>query len=152
MPSSSKTTVHGGAGESEERKARPGVKVSDCISLSRYDRSSAIWQSVDEREGGPRLRVPEFKMGWPQRLAALLLFLFLAQCTWVISRQQLSTDDYRFARCGREMWENPSPLAGYFTSCGNLNGDGTFGYRVAGFPLTTQRLVLLAIDKMRSPE
>ncbi|WP_238398387.1 hypothetical protein [Edaphobacter sp. 12200R-103] len=91
-------------------------------------------------------------MGWPQRLAALLLFLFLAQCTWVISRQQLSTDDYRFARCGREMWENPSPLAGYFTSCGNLNGDGTFGYRVAGLPLTAQRLVLLAIDKTRSPE
>lgn len=91
-------------------------------------------------------------MGWPQRLAALLLFLFLAQCTWVISRQQLSTDDYRFARCGREMWENPSPLAGYFTSCGNLNGDGTFGYRVAGFPLTAQRLALLAVDKMRSPE
>jgi hypothetical protein len=91
-------------------------------------------------------------MGWPQRLAALLLFLFLAQCTWVISRQQLSTDDYRFARCGREMWENPSPLAGYFTSCGNLNGDGTFGYRVAGLPLTAQRLVLLAVDKTRSPE
>ncbi|MEG9436766.1 hypothetical protein JAO29_11400 [Edaphobacter sp. HDX4] len=98
------------------------------------------------------MKLAEFKMGWPQRLAALLLLLFLAQCTWVISRQQLSTDDYRFARCGREMWENPSPLAGYFTSCGNLNGDGTFGYRVAGLPLTAQRLVLLAVDKLRSPE
>ncbi len=91
-------------------------------------------------------------MGWPQRLAALLLLFFLAQCTWVISRQQLSSDDYRFARCGREMWERPSPLAGYFTSCGNLNGDGTFGYRVAGLPLTAQRLVLLTADKFRSPE
>lgn len=91
-------------------------------------------------------------MGWPQRLAALLLVLFLSQCFWVISHQQLSTDDYRFARCGREMWERPSPLAGYFTSCGNLNGDGTFGYRVAGLPLSAQRLALLAIDKMRSPE
>jgi hypothetical protein len=91
-------------------------------------------------------------MGWLQRLAALLLVLFLSQCLWVISRQQLSTDDYRFARCGREMWERPSPLAGYFTSCGNLNGDGTFGYRVAGFPLTAQRLVLFAADKLRSPE
>jgi hypothetical protein len=78
--------------------------------------------------------------------------LFLGQCLWVISRQELSTDDYRFARCGREMWENPSPLTGYFTSCGNLHGDGTFGYRVAGFPLTAQRLTLLAIDKFRSPE
>lgn len=91
-------------------------------------------------------------MGLPQRLAALLLVLFLAQCLWVISHQELSAEDYRFARCGREMWERPSPLAGYFTSCGNLNGDGTFGYRVAGLPLTAQRLTLLAIDKFRSPE
>lgn len=98
------------------------------------------------------MKFPAFKMGQPQRLAALLLVLFLAQCLWVISRQQLSTEDYRFARCGREMWERPSPLAGYFTSCGNLNGDGTFGYRVAGLPLTAQRLVLLAADKMRKPE
>ena len=37
------------------------------------------------------------------------------------------------ALCGREMWEQPSPLEGYFTTCGNLNGDGTFAYRVAGF-------------------
>lgn len=98
------------------------------------------------------MKFPEFKAGWPQRLAALLLVLFLAQCLWVISRQQLSTDDYRYARCGREMWEKPSPLAGYFTSCGNLNGDGTFAYRVAGLPLTAQRVVLLAADKLRTPE
>src|SRR5215472_4130085 len=91
-------------------------------------------------------------MGRPQRLAALLLLGFLVQCLWVINRQQLSPQDYRYARCGREMWEKPSPLAGYFTSCGNLNGDGTFAYRVAGFPLTAQRLTLLAIDKLRSPE
>jgi hypothetical protein len=98
------------------------------------------------------LKLPAFKLGLPQRLAALLLVLFLAQCVWVISRQQLSTDDYRFARCGREMWERPSPLAGYFTSCGNLNGDGTFAYRVAGLPLTAQRLFLQATDKLRKPE
>ncbi len=91
-------------------------------------------------------------MGRPQRLAALLLLFFLAECLWVVSRQRLSPEDYRYARCGREMWEKPSPLAGYFTSCGNLNGDGTFAYRVAGFPLTVQRLTLLTIDKFRSPE
>ena len=45
----------------------------------------------------------------------------------------------------------PSPLAGYFTTCGNLNGDGTFAYRVAGLPLTLQRLTLLAIDHFRAP-
>ena len=79
---------------------------------------------------------PRIQIGRPQRLAALLLLIFLAQCLWVVGHQQLSTTDYRFARCGREMWERPSPLAGYFTTCGNLNGDGTFAYRIAGFPLT----------------
>jgi hypothetical protein len=98
------------------------------------------------------LKFPKFQIGRPQQLAALLLLIFLVQCLWVVSRQQLSPEDYRFARCGREMWERPSPLAGYFTTCGNLNGDGTFAYRVAGFPLTVQRLVLLAGDKLRSPE
>ena len=95
---------------------------------------------------------PRIQIGWPQRLAALLLLLFLGQCLWVINHQELSTTDYRFARCGREMWERPSPLAGYFTTCGNLNGDGTFAYRVAGFPLTAQRLTLPAIDHFRAPE
>jgi hypothetical protein len=97
-------------------------------------------------------KIGRIEIGRPQRLAGLLLVLLLGQCLWVINRQQLSQRDYRFARCGREMWERPSPLAGYFTTCGNLNGDGTFAYRVAGLPLTMQRLVLLAGDKLRSPE
>ena len=50
------------------------------------------------------------------------------------------------------MWEQPSAIAGYFTSCGNLNGDGTLAYRIAGFPLTAQRMVLLSIDHFRKPE
>jgi hypothetical protein len=95
---------------------------------------------------------PRIHVGRPQRLAAILLLFFFAECVWVIGRQDLSTTDYRFARCGREMWEQPSPLQGYFTTCGNLNGDGTFAYRAAGLPLTTQRLVLLAIDRFRAPE
>ena len=83
------------------------------------------------------MTLPRIHIGRPQRLAALLLLAFLAQCLWVVGHQELSTTDYRFARCGREMWERPSPLAGYFTTCGNLNGDGTFAYRVAGLPLTS---------------
>jgi hypothetical protein len=97
------------------------------------------------------MTVPRIHIGRPQRLAALLLLIFLAECLGVVGHQQLSTTDYRFARCGREMWERPSPLAGYFTTCGNLNGDGTFAYRVAGLPLTVQRLTLLAIDHFRAP-
>ncbi len=97
-------------------------------------------------------RLSTFRMGRPQRLAALLLLILLAECSWVIAHQTLSSADYRYARCGREMWERPSPLAGYFTTCGNLNGDGTFAYRLAGFPLTAQRLVLLGADRMRKPQ
>jgi hypothetical protein len=98
------------------------------------------------------MKFPKIQIGRPQQLAALLLLVFLAECLWVVNKQQISPQDYRFARCGREMWERPSPLAGYFTTCGNLNGDGTFAYRVAGFPLTAQRFVLLASDKLRRPE
>ncbi len=93
-----------------------------------------------------------FRMGRAQQLALLLLVIFLAECGWVIAHQSVSSDDYRFARCGREMWERPSPLTGYFTSCGNLNGEQTFAYRLAGFPLTAQRLVLLGVDRFRKPE
>ena len=78
--------------------------------------------------------------------------VFWCECLWVVGAAAGSTRDYRYARCGREMWERPSPLAGYFTTCGNLNGDGTFAYRVAGLPLTVQRLVLLGADKLRKPE
>ena len=97
------------------------------------------------------MKLVSIHIGRPQRLAALLLLVFLAECLWVINRQGISPQDYRYALCGREMWERPSPLAGYFTSCGNLNGDGTFAYRVAGLPLTAQRLVLLGADKLRNP-
>ena len=98
------------------------------------------------------MRFPTIQIGRPQRLAALLLVLFLCQCLWVVNRQQLTQTDYRYALCGREMWEKPSPLAGYFTTCGNLHGDGTMAYRLAGLPLTVQRLVLLGMDKLRKPE
>lgn len=92
-----------------------------------------------------------FTLGRPQQIAALLLLIFLGECLFVVSRQQLSPTDFRFARCGREMWERPSPLAGYFTTCGNLGGDGTLAYRAAGLPLSLERLVLLASDWFRAP-
>ena len=98
------------------------------------------------------MKLPRIRIGRPQRLAALLLLFFLAECMWVVHRQHLSQQDYRYAECGREMWERPSPLAGYFTTCGNLNGDGTFAYRIAGLPLTVQRLAMLGVDKLRKPE
>jgi hypothetical protein len=98
------------------------------------------------------MRLRGFTLGRPQQIAALLLLMMLGECLWTIAREPLGPDDYRYARCGREMWERPSAIAGYFTTCGNLNGDGTFGYRLAGFPLSAQRAVLLGADHFRKPE
>ena len=93
-----------------------------------------------------------FYIGRAQRVAGLLLLMLLAECLWTIGHEPLDANDYRYAHCGREMWESPSVLQGYFTTCGNLNGDGTLAYRLAGFPLTAQRIVLLSIDHFRRPE
>jgi hypothetical protein len=83
----------------------------------------------------------KFRFERPQKIAAVMLLLLLAQCLWVSGRRPLSDTDYQFARCGREMWERPSPLAGYFTTCGNIH-DGTLAYRAAGLPLTLERIVV----------
>ncbi|WP_419805359.1 hypothetical protein [Terriglobus sp.] len=72
----------------------------------------------------------------PQQLAALVLLLFLGAALFIISRAPLTDSDYRYALCGREMWEKPSPALGYFTTCGNMQGDGTAAYRAAALPVT----------------
>jgi hypothetical protein len=85
-------------------------------------------------------RLRKFRFEKPQKIAAALLVLLLAQCLWVSTRRQLSEADYQYARCGREMWERPSSLPGYFTTCGNIH-DGTLAYRAAGLPLTLERIL-----------
>jgi hypothetical protein len=92
-----------------------------------------------------------FRFNLPQRIAAGLLALFLLQGFWLTSRQTLSDQDYQYARCGRETWEKPSPLAGYYTSCGNIR-DGILAYRLAGLPLTLNLLAERAFDFFRKPE
>ncbi len=92
-----------------------------------------------------------FRFSRPQRIAAALLLLFLAQGLWVSSQQTLSDRDYQYARCGRETWEKPSPLAGYYTSCGNIR-DGIAAYRAAGLPLTLDILLERGLDHFRKPE
>ena len=96
-------------------------------------------------------RLRRFRFNLPQRIAAGLLFLFLAQGFWITSRQTLSDRDYQYARCGRETWEKPSPLAGYFTTCGNIR-DGILAYRMAGLPLTLNLFAERALDVFRKPE
>ncbi|MFY9854697.1 MAG: hypothetical protein WAK26_12555 [Terracidiphilus sp.] len=92
-----------------------------------------------------------FRFNLPQRIAAVLLAVFLAQGLWLTSRQTLTDRDYQYTRCGREMWERPSPLAGYFTTCGNIH-DGVLAYRLAGLPLTVDLLAERVLDHFRKPE
>jgi hypothetical protein len=96
-------------------------------------------------------RLRRFHFNRPQQIAAVMLALFLAQGFWLTSRQTMSDRDYQYARCGREMWEKPSPLAGYYTTCGNIH-DGVLAYRAAGLPLTLNLLVERGLDHFRKPE
>jgi hypothetical protein len=96
-------------------------------------------------------KLRRFRFNLPQRIAAGLLALFLLQGFWLTSRQTLTDNDYQYARCGRETWEKPSPLAGYYTSCGNIH-DGILAYRLAGLPLTLNLLAERGIDLFRKPE
>jgi hypothetical protein len=92
-----------------------------------------------------------FRFNLPQRIAAGLLTLFLLQGFWLIGHETLTDRDYQYARCGREMWERPSPLAGYFTTCGNIH-DGVLAYRLAGLPLTLNLEFERVLDLFRKPE
>jgi len=96
-------------------------------------------------------RIRRFRFNLPQRIAAALLAVFLAQGLWLTGHQTLTDRDYQYARCGREMWERPSQLAGYFTSCGNIH-DGILAYRLAGLPLTLNLLAERGLDHFRKPE
>ena len=87
-----------------------------------------------------------FHFGRPQAVAALLLLLFFGEALFVIGRAPLTESDYRYALCGREMWEKPSPALGYFTTCGNMQGDGTLAYRAAALPLTVYVTALRVQD------
>jgi len=92
-----------------------------------------------------------FRFNLPQRIAAGLLTLFLIQGLWLTGHQSFSDRDYQYARCGREMWERPSALAGYFTTCGNIH-DGILAYRLAGLPLTLDLAAERALDHFRKAE
>jgi hypothetical protein len=96
-------------------------------------------------------RIRRFHFNLPQRIAAGLLALFLVQGLWLTGHQTMNDRDYQYARCGREMWERTSPLAGSFTRCGKIR-DGVLAYRLAGLPLTLNLLVEQGLDRFRKPE
>jgi hypothetical protein len=96
-------------------------------------------------------RLRRFRFNLPQRIAAGLLALFLAQGLWLTGHQRLTARDYQYARCGREIWERPRQLDGNFTSCGSIP-DGVLAYRLAGLPLTLNLLAERGLDHFRKPE
>jgi hypothetical protein len=96
-------------------------------------------------------RIRRFRFNLPQRIAAGLLAIFLIQGLWLVGHQTLADRDYQYARCGREMWERPSAVPGYFTTCGNIH-DGVLGYRLAGLPLTLNLWAERGLDLLRKPE
>lgn len=96
-------------------------------------------------------RIRRFRFNLPQRIAAGLLLIFLIQGFWLTGHQTLTDRDYQYARCGRETWERPSALAGYYTTCGNIH-DGILAYRLAGLPLTVNLMVERGQDLFRKPE
>ena len=96
-------------------------------------------------------RIRRFRFNLPQRIAAGLLAIFLIQGLWLVGHQTLTDRDYQYARCGREMWERPSAVPGYFTTCGNIH-DGVLGYRLAGLPLTLDLWAERGLDLLRKPE
>src|ERR1700685_4864583 len=91
-------------------------------------------------------RIRRFQFNLPQRIAAGLLALFLIQGLWLTEHQTLTDSDYQYARCGRETWERPSALAGYYTTCGNIH-DGILGYRLFRLALPLHLLVLRGLRR-----
>src|SRR5580698_6492446 len=115
------------------------------VLMSQDTISTAVMPASNSEVSGTKARtghhLRRFRFDRPQKIAALLLLLLMVQCLRQIARTPLTDKDYQYARCGREMWEQPSSIGGYFTSCGNIH-DGVLAYRMAGLPLSLQRLVL----------
>jgi hypothetical protein len=96
-------------------------------------------------------RIRRFRFNLPQRIAAGLLAVFLAQGLWLTGHQTLTDRDYHYADCGRRSWEQPANFAAGLTPCGSTP-DGILAYRLAGLPLTLNLLAERGLDSFRKPE
>jgi hypothetical protein len=96
-------------------------------------------------------RIRRFRFSLPQRIAAALLALFLAQGLWLIGHQTLTERDAQVARCGRAAWERSSLQSNSFAVCGGIH-DGILAYRLAGVPLTLHFLAGRGLDCFRQPQ
>jgi hypothetical protein len=96
-------------------------------------------------------RIRRFHFNLPQRIAAALLAMFLAQGLWLTGHQTLTDRDYHYADCGRRSWEQPANFAAGLTPCGSTS-DGILAYRLAGLPLSLNLLAERGLDSFRKPE
>jgi hypothetical protein len=86
----------------------------------------------------PTQRLRKFRFNFPQRIAALLLLFFLAQCLWISTHTPLPPGARQFAACGAALWgARPQPAPA--TPCAPVY-DGTLGYRLAGLPVALDQL------------
>jgi hypothetical protein len=87
----------------------------------------------------PAQRLRKFRFNFPQRVAALLLLLFLGQGLWISAHSPLVSSARQFAACGASLWGvklQPAPAPPCAPVC-----DGTLGYRLAGLPVVLDQLV-----------
>jgi len=86
----------------------------------------------------PAQRLRKFRFNFPQRVAALLLLLFLGQGLWISTHTPLTPRAREFATCGASLWGvtlQPAPS----TPCAPIY-DGTLGYRLVGLPVALNQL------------
>jgi len=82
----------------------------------------------------PAQRIRKFRFESPQRIAALLLMMFTAQCILVMSANPPTASDVHYATCGSQLWAAFSPPTLRPTACPKIPDD-PLAYRAAGLPL-----------------
>ena len=82
----------------------------------------------------PAQRIRKFRLESPQRIAALLLMMFTAQCLLVLGANQATPSDIHYTTCGSQMWAAYSSNTLNPAYCPKIT-EGPLAYRAAGLPL-----------------
>jgi hypothetical protein len=91
-------------------------------------------------------RIRRFRFNLPQRIAAALLLLFLAQGLWLAARQPMTDRDFQFALRGRQMWTGTGSATEPNTRFAVR--DGILAYCLAGLPLTLDLWAQRGLDSL----
>ncbi len=88
----------------------------------------------------PVQHLRKFRFNTPQRIAAFLLLLFLAQCLLVIGATPPTVRDTHFAICGSQLWAAFSKPTVPSAICPEL-GRGVLAYRAAALPFAVRNWI-----------